>query len=237
MKLLLSGLVLVSSIGSMAKAEELSFAREFVPVGKAVFQLVQEDEVRGQMTYATRFEDGLYVIDETTVMRPDIQETGTIILDAESFLPRREIIDGDFSGSIIDADLSFSNGTVTGEYRLKRPGDLEKRVVPFEKEAPEGLLSRASLFGLTAALPLDEGHRFTFPWFSSLSGAIEEVTLEVTGRVSVAIPAGEAEAFRIEVQDVTPENVIYVSVDTREVLRIDVPSLDMRFERLPPDTE
>ncbi len=209
------------------------FDKSAAPVGEATFQLVQDEIVRGQMVYDTRFQDGAYIIDEATAMQPDIKETGTFVLDGESFQPSRIIVDADFSGNILDADLRFTEGSVSGEYRTKQPGAIEKTMTPFELAIPDGVVARASMFGLVAALPLKQGDVYPLKWFSTLSARLEDIDVTVDGEETVVVPAGEYDAIIVHFKNATPENIVYVSKEERSVVRIDVPSMNMRFERMP----
>lgn len=209
------------------------FDKSAAPVGDATFQLVQGDVVKGQMVYSTRFQDSVYVIDEATAMQPDVKETGTFVLDGETFRPMRIIIDADFSSSILDIDLQAEDGLLRGEYRTKRPGALEKSTTPFDLELPDGAVARTSMFGLVAALPLQDGDVYPIKWFSSLSARLEDIVVIVEGEKTISVPAGEFTTTVIRFKDATPENIIYVSKEERSVVRIDVPSMNMRFERMP----
>lgn len=229
------------SVGLMAAAicshaNAAPFNKDAAPVGTATYQLVQDDEVKGQMVFHTRFQDGAYVIDEATAMAPDIKETGTFVLDGETFEPLRITVDADFSGNILDVDLRVSDGKASGEYRTKQPGDIEKKVTPFSLDLPKGTVTRASMFALVAALPLVDGDVYRVKWFSSLAGQLQEIDVTVTGEESVSVPAGDYDAIAVQFKNATPENTLYVSKDDRDVIRIDVPSMNMRFERMPAES-
>ena len=217
-----------------AGAMAASFDKAAAPVGNAVFQLVQDEVVKGQMVYKTRFQDGAYIIDEATAMQPDIKETGTFVLDGETFRPQRIIVDADFSGNILDADLRVEAGAITGDYRTKAPGAIDKKITPVTIELPDGVVTRASMFALAAALPLKDGETYPITWFSSLSGQLQEITVVVEGAETVSVPAGEFDAIVVRFKGATPENVLYIAKASRDVVRIDVPTMNMRFERLAP---
>lgn len=222
-----------AGFGADAASAATPFDKTAAPLGDATFQLKQDGVVKGQMVFNTRLQDGDYIIDEATAMQPDIKETGTFVLDAETFAPKRIIIDADFSGNILDADLRVENGKISGDYRTKAPGAIDKTVTPVEIELPEGVVTRASMFGLVSALPLEAGASFPIKWFSSLSGRMQDITVLVEGADTIETPAGSFNAHRVRFKDATPENVIYVAKETRQVVRIDVPSMKMQFERLP----
>lgn len=217
-------------------ASAAPFDKGAAPVGAAKFRLIQDEEVKGQMVYNTRFQDGVYIIDEATAMAPDIKETGTFVLDGENFYPVKIIIDADFSGNILDADLNFANGMASGEYRTKKPGDIEKKLTPIEIDTPEGVVARASMFALVAALPLNDGDIYPVKWFSTLSARLEDINVKVAGEERVTVPAGQYDTIVVQFENAAPENTVYVSKDARTVIRIDVPSMNMRFERVPADS-
>ena len=223
--------------GVSVSAAAAPFEKDAAPVGKATFQLVQNDVVRGQMVYSARFQDGAYVIDEATAMQPDIKETGTFVLDGQTFQPLRIVIDADFSGNILDADLQVEDNMLRGDYQAKPPGAIEKTKTPIEMELPQGTLARASMFGLVAALPLNDGDVYSIKWFSTLSARLEDIDVAVVGEETVIVPAGEYETTVVQFKNATPENLVYVSKDERSVVRIDVPSMNMRFERMPEATK
>ena len=232
MKIILISIgLMTSSICGVAGAAP--FEKDAAPVGVATFQLVQGDNVKGQMVYNTRFQGGAYIIDEATAMAPDIKETGTFVLDGETFEPLRIIVDADFSGNILDVDLRFSDGQANGDYRTKSPGDIEKTVTPFALDLPKGTVTRASMFALVAAMPLNDGDVYPVKWFNSLAGQLQDIDVTVMGEERVTVPAGDYDAIVVQFKNATPENIVYVSRDARAVIRIDVPSMDMRFERMP----
>lgn len=231
-KPLSAGVAAASLLCSVATAA--SFDKAAAPVGDAVFQLVQDEIVKGQMVYKTRFQDGAYIIDEASAMQPDIKETGTFVLDGETFRPQRIIVDADFSGNILDADLRVVDGAITGDYRTKSPGDIDKKITPVTIDLPDGAVTRASMFALAAALPLKDGETYPVTWFSSLSGRLQDISVVVEGAETVSVPAGEYDTIAVRFKGATPENVLYIDKASRDVVRIDVPSMNMRFERLPP---
>ena len=229
-KFIISVGLMTSAICSHAAAAQ--FDKNAAPVGAATYQLVQDDQVKGQMVYDTRFQDGAYIIDEATAMAPDIKETGTFVLNGETFEPMRVIVDADFSGNILDIDLRFADRKASGEYRTKKPGDIEKKITPFELELPAGAVTRASMFALVAALPLRAGDVYPVTWFNSLGARLQEIDVTVIGEERIVVPAGAYDAIVVQFKNATPENTLYVSKGTRSVLRIDVPSMNMRFERM-----
>lgn len=202
-------------------------------IGEARFELIQHEKSSGSMYYATRIEDGFYIVDDTTILLPDIRETATFVADSETFEIRSVSVDGDFNRQILDAELVFSDGRLVGEYGIRNPGDYSKRKIAFDQEIPAGTIPRAMIFGIISGMPMDESSVHEFKWFSALGGVVDDVKISVRGRETVTVPAGTFEVFCVDI-DANPHNIAYVTVaEPRQVVRIDVPDQDMRFELLP----
>ncbi|MBI1391808.1 MAG: hypothetical protein GC152_03600 [Alphaproteobacteria bacterium] len=206
--------------------------RSDLPNGEARFVLIQNDEEKGEMRYSFACDAARCILHDGTTLYPNIRESGSATLDAATFAPLTVSLDGDFARNILDAELAWADGRVTGEYRRKGPNDVSKTVVPFDREAPAGAILRWSVFALVQAMPLNAGDVYELNWFAPLSGAYAPAILRVEGRELVETPAGETMATRVVV-DASPRNVILVADAPRRIVRIDVPDQNMRFERLP----
>lgn len=233
-------LLMALGVGALAIGGE-SAIYGLPPIDKAAlpgdpmrFQLVFDGEVKGEMFYSARFQDGDYVIFDGTTFYPDVRESAAVVLDGETLLPKRALIDADFSRQIIDADLDWDGNAVAGEFTVKGPEDLERKVVPYEAELPDGTIIRESIFTLVPALPLEVGAEYSTRWFNTLQRKVEDITLIVSGTETVTVPTGEHEVYKVEIRGGTPENIAYVTTDDEhELVRIDVVGMPMQFERLP----
>ena len=204
-----------------------------IQIGVVRFQLIQHEKEVGQMYYAARIEDGLYIIDDTTTLLPDVRETGTFAADASTYEIRSLAVDADFSRRIVDADLALSSGRLVGEYGMRNPGDVRTRKVVVDEEIPSAVIPRGVIFGIIGGMPMEKGRVYEFKWFATFSGAVDDVKVTVGGKETVTVPAGTFEVFRVDIE-AKPNNVAYITVaEPRKVVRIDVPGRDMRFERLP----
>ena len=90
------------------------------------------------------------------------------------------------------------------------------------------------MFALAAALPLKDGEAYPITWFSSLSGRLQDISVVVEGAETVSVPAGEYDTIAVRFKGATPENILYIDKASRDVVRIDVPPMNMRFEILAP---
>ena len=202
---------------------------EFAPIR---FQLIQHGEKTGEMYFAMERKGDDIVIHDGTTLLPDVRESGTVVIDAATLLPKRIVIDGDFSRTILDIDLTFEGRMGKGVYRLKRPNETDKTDRPFNIELPAGAVARTSVFGLLTGLPIRDGAAFKLRWFSELGGVMADAEIVVAGREPVEVPAGKFETYKVNL-NADPANVLYVTASKpHKIVRIDVPAQDMRFERL-----
>lgn len=229
----LLGLSVLAASAGAAAADPLPVDISKVEFGPVRFQLIQHEKVAGEMFYELERRGDEIVIHDGTTLLPDVRESLTAVIDADTLAPKSIVLDGDFSRTILDADLQFNGEKVSGDYVLKRPADTAKTKTPFDMDMLPDAVLRASFFGLSTGLPLEEGVSYTFPWFSSLARNFAQATFTVTGAKTIEVPAGEFETFIGELK-AQPENVIYITTETpHRVVRIDVIGQDMRFERLP----
>lgn len=230
------GMTLFAATTVAASADPLPVDISKIEYGPIRFQLVQDDEVKGGMYYEIERRDNDLVIHDGTTLMPDVRESLTAVIDAATLAPKSIVVDGDFSRTIFDADLQFTDESVSGAYTLKQPADIAKTARPFEMEMQDDAILRASFFGLSAGLPLEVGASYAFSWFSTLARNFAPATFSITGVETIEVPAGAFEIFVGELK-AQPENVIYITTQApHRVVRIDVIGQDMRFERLPAPT-
>lgn len=226
-----AAVVAAVAAATSAAAQTLPFDRDaIVPMDATFRMMVGEDEV-GSMSYATRFEDGVFLVEDRTEMQPNILETLRLTADPETFAPLSLAVDfavGE-GGQVID--LTWTESQAQGTYVIRDGEGGDPRTVDFDQDTGNAL-ARSSVFGLAASLPLTPGAVYEAPWFASLSGQVENLRVMVGPRRSVTVPAGDFETTPLVFANVNPSNVLYVT-DEREVVRIDVPAMNMRFERLP----
>ena len=216
-----------------AVAEPLPVDMDKVEFGALTFRLMLAGEEKGEMFYALEKQGDAIVFHDGTTLLPSTRESLTAVFDANTLAPRSIVLDGDFSRTVLDVDLTFENGKAAGLYRVKRPNELAKSDTPFELEIPEHTVFRGSVFGLSAGLPLNDGDVYNVKWFAPLAGALQDGELAVEGDETVSVPAGEFETVKLHVK-AQPENMIYITkAEPRRVVRIDVIGMDMVFERMP----
>lgn len=235
MRQTLAILALLIAVPSTGMAAPPPFDLSLVPQGEARFDLTVAGDVKGDWYVSRRRnEAGDVVIIDATTLYPDVRETAAFVIDGKTMAPKRLVIDADFSRSILDADLTGKGAELVGEYRVKKPDEIEKRVVPFSTKLPKGVSFRGTTFHMLPTLPKKVGVTYDTQWFNSLTGKVEQIKIKVTGPVSVKTPAGQFEAHRMDITGGSIDNVVYVADSPqRDIVRVDVPGQDMVFLRRP----
>ena len=213
-------------------AQAFPVDREHVLQGRAVFQIVQAGDSVGSMTVEAAFRDDIYVVRDRSIMLPQADEEMILRFDAESFEPRTAWVIARFGATDIRNHFTFADGHVSGWAYVHQEG-TEARDLVVQTELPAHAMLRGGVIFLAQAAPLAVGERVSVPWFSSISGAVEHVTLTATGTETVTVPAGTFETTRLALEGGTPENVIYVSNEVpRRMVRVEVVGQDMTIDLL-----
>lgn len=191
--------------------------------------MIQEGQTVGFMEYGWALKGDRYVITDRTEMQPNIVETAEGVIDRDSLLPKSVAIDFAVGDNLMDVDLAWGDGWRKGHYISTRDGASTTRDVNVQEDEPATL--RMAVFGLVAAMPLDDGFKTTLSWFNTLANRVETVAVIVSGSETVTTPAGSFDAFKVELRGGSPENIIYVSKSApRQIVRIDVVGHAMHFE-------
>lgn len=211
------------SLVDMKRADISSFSMVMMNAG----------EEAGGMTYGWAREGDTYVISDRTTMKPNILETARGVIDARTLMPKSVEIDFAIGERRNLFDISWQGDIRTGHIKVHNPG-TEDRIVDVSGDNSSKSIIRLSIFGLIAAMPLEEGFSVDIPWYNSLSNSNETIRLVHAGFETVETPAGTYDAHRIDLKQGTPENIVYVTRSVpQKIVRIDVVGQPMYFERLP----
>ena len=175
------GATLFAATTVAASADPLPVDISKVEYGPILFQLVQNDEVKGEMYYELEQRGDEIIVHDSATLLPGVRESATSVIDAQTLAPKSVVLDGDFNRMIFDADLQFSDEGVSGAYTLKRPAELTRTVQPFEMDMQADAVLRPAFFGLVSGLPLEDGASFSFTWFAPLGQSFADVTFAITG--------------------------------------------------------
>lgn len=183
----------------------------------------------GTARYETRATGSGWRLAETTLL-PEVgvdavYET-TVGLDLG---PRSFRGTGTMFGEQVDIDVQFDGRRAVGRAQVPQPGGAP--LLEIDTPYPPGTLERTSTFFLLSALPLADDVVLGMRWLNTYTGAVEQLSAVVTGRETVAVPAGEFEAFRVELRGGTPSQVVWISTTSpRELVRIEVVGQPWTYE-------
>lgn len=216
---------ITSAIAAGDWKSDVDFTR--ADLSKIKLDLINEGKKAGRMEYGWRKVGGTYVIEDLTEMEPNIFETATGVLDAKTLMPKSVDVDFAMGPTRMIVDLDWQDEHMTGAITIKREGQ-EDRVHNADTTIAAPL--RLAVFGLISSLPLEAGYKTEFPWFSSMSNSVENITLIVTGSEMVETPAGTFDTYKVAVTGGSVENNVYVTKSLpRKTVRIDVVGRPMHF--------
>ena len=236
-------LLLLVAIGQDSAAqsqEDRAFSADLVrpghiQLGVSRFDLIRDEEVQGDWYLEGAVNDAVYRVVDATTLFPDIRESGVWTMSADTFAPLTLSVDGDFSRNILDAELAWRDGQISGQYRVRRPDESVRRSVEFNQAAKPGAIFRAAAFALAPGIDFAEG-AVSLTWFSVLSGQFEDIRLVPEGTADIETPAGSFRTQMVGVRGGSVENILYIAQGASpRLVRVDVVGQDMRMEYRGPE--
>jgi hypothetical protein len=176
--------------------------------------------------------DELTIWDRSLWSSAEVYESYHGEIALADFAPREVAVTLYQQAGILTVDAAFQPGRATGEMAIEHP-DRAPSSQAVDAELPDGAVLRATLFLIAATTPLELGEQVALSWYASLGGAVAEVTLSAVEEVEVETPAGLFRTRRLELRGGSPNNDIFVDIQTGRIVRIDVVGVDMRFLALP----
>ncbi len=165
--------------------------------GRDSFAVMLQGNAFGHtVTDVARTADG-WTITQTSVLGPIGSQETTLTLD-ERLGMRAVKQTGKLQGMDTRIDVAYANGRATGSAATPQPTGGVKEVA-VDVEVPAGALDDNAIATLLPTMPWAAGAKFTIPVVSSGQGTLQPHTFTVAGAESVTVPAGTAEAWRIEV--------------------------------------
>lgn len=132
---------------------------------------------------------------ETTVMTGQLEQTTTVELGGDGAM-RTVVQRGTGRGQPMATDLTYEGDRVRG--RSSNPA-RDGTVKAFDIDSAVGaVVDDNALQALVPALPLAEGASWSVPIFSSGQNRLVPMTLAVTARETVEVPAGRFDTWRVE---------------------------------------
>jgi predicted Zn-dependent peptidase len=117
-----------------------------------------------------------------------------VTFDAETFAGRKSSMKQAVGPQSTDVDLRLEDGKVVGT--VSRPEAEPQQV---ELEVPEGTLLPGMDDYAIWVMDLSEGDEIEIPAFNGQSASVYTMTIKVVGDTTVTVPAGEFEAYELEV--------------------------------------
>jgi len=136
-----------------------------------------------------------YRYTEGTAIAAFVQQK-TIVLTGSALEPRSVQQTGMVQGQDTKIDVTFAGGRAKGSATTLTPQGL--KTVEIDTALAAGSIEENLVQPLLRALPWADGAKWTFRMFATGTGETREVTLAVVGRETVTVPAGAAEAYKVE---------------------------------------
>ncbi len=149
-----------------------------------------EQEMEMQVTESIEKTDTGFVITQS-MTSPMGKATDAVLLDSESLsLKRRDVSQGPAT-----IELTYSPDSVNGTM------SMGEQVTPISAEIDGALFSDgAAEAALVATLPLEEGYEVSLRGIDGQTFSPKLSRLSVVGTEEVTVPAGTAEAYRVEIK-------------------------------------
>jgi hypothetical protein len=164
------------------------------------FFIMVDARAVGTSIYTVAAAETGFVIKESTSM-PGMGVQVTEIFTTEAGRPLKVVQTGRMAGQEVGLTLAYANGRATGTARV--PGD---QTVTVDAAVPENVVDDNMLQALLPLLPWTASSKWEVPIFSGGLNALNTQTLAVTDEVSVSIPAGDFDAYRVELS--APNGVV-----------------------------
>jgi hypothetical protein len=146
-----------------------------------------------------------FVIKESTSM-PGMGVQVTEIFASKAGRPLKVVQTGRMAGQEVGLTLEYANGRATGTARV--PND---KTVKIDAAVPDNVVDDNMLQALLPLLPWTANAKWDVPIFSGGLNALNTQSLAVTDEVSVSIPAGKFEAYRVELSAAHGVVAFYIS--------------------------
>jgi len=156
---------------------------------------VQGRPLGSQTQTVERTADG-FTVTQVAMLGPIGTQTTTLTLD-ERLGMRSVKQTGKMQGMDTRIDVAYANGRATGSAATPQPTGGVKEV-QVNAEVPAGAIDDNLVATLLPTMPWAAGAKLTVPVFASGEGALRSYTFTVAGAESVTVPAGTAQAWRIE---------------------------------------
>lgn len=230
---ILSALLGMTALGGQAQAQIADWVdridAERLQGGEVHLGLYLNGEADGFMRLGWHLEgEILHFYDRSMLASSEIYETMEGAMNVEDFAPQNVQIRFHQQSTIFDFDVAFEGATISGAMSRTVPGQpVASR--PIAGELPEGAIARAGFFVLSALAPLEVGQSIEFDWYAPMSQQVQSITVTAAEQVSIETPAGAFDTVRLEQRGGSPDNDVFVDIETGRIVRIDIGGMPMQF--------
>jgi zinc protease len=199
-----------SELTATAKSLPVNLAR-LVPRSDSLAIMLQGKPFGFQLSRLARTDSG-FTYTETTQIGTMMDQATTLTLDASGAM-RAVRQTGSTQGKPTSIEVSYAGNRAKGTASVPGP-DGALKAITIDTAIVAGTLDDNAIQAMLPALPYAAGARWTFPVFASGQGSITQMTLAVTGKESVTVPAGTFEAWRVELTGGPAPVTFFVSTAT-----------------------
>ena len=154
----------------------------------------------------------------------------TVVLDANDLSVKQVDQTGTAGGQQTEAHLTYGGGRVKGSATVPQQSGTPQSLAIDTTLAP-GTYDDNALSVIVPALPLEPGKSFPVNVFSSTDGSARVFTVNVGAKEGVTVPAGEFQAFKVEVSGGEAPFILYVSGDApRRIVKLEIVGAPIVFE-------
>src|SRR5712691_833764 len=210
----------------------VAFDRSQIVAHSDSFQALVQGNVLGAETMKVEVAGDSIVFTETiTIPVAGLQQTSVVVLNNDLSM-RRTDQTGTIQGQHVESHLTYAGGRVKGTSMTPSPqpgGTPKTTAVDTTVEA--GTVDDNALGVLLPALPLEQGKTFNLNVFSTGEGVTKVVSVKVAALESVAVPAGNMPAFRLELSGMQLPVVMHVNQQApRRLVRVSPTGAPIVFE-------
>jgi len=196
------------------------------------FNLMFDGELDGAWEYNIEAaeDEQFHIFGGTTWTSQSITESESLYVAREGWMPLSLDVEGDFSGTMLAADINWAGAHVTGHITVT-PVEADAHITQIDIVQDAPVYERTAFFAAMRGMALTPGDDFTLTWFNVHADGLEDVTVRVGEVTEMTVPAGTFEVMPVEIVAPSVTNVVYVTTAMpRDVVRVDVVGMPMVFE-------
>ena len=205
---------LIVSFSNMSMAQTVEIDKESIQPHTNIYTMQMNGQSIGEsrMQIARNGEKLLFV-DHTVVPQYFIYETTIATINAETLAPIGMLGTGLMSGQVISIEYEYENDVVSGFSDFPRGASEPQGEIEIESNIPSNTIDRSTAFLLAPYLPLKSNEPYEFNWYNGFNDTVREIKMQVIGEVTIEVPHGTFETYKVEMLGGTPSQILYITKD------------------------